>query len=115
MRRLLLPAVVWAAVLVAAGPAVPALPAVATAGPAASGPADDPGLVVLMYHHFADHENSSTVSPQRFAEQMAWLKQAGVQPDPAGPKKKNAAAVTGGRTAPVREAAASGSPPPRPG
>src|SRR5690606_25515129 len=77
MRRLLLPAVVWAAVLVAAGPAVPALPAVATAGPAASGPADDPGLVVLMYHHFADHENSSTVSPQRFAEQMAWLKQAG--------------------------------------
>jgi len=88
MRRLLLPAVVWAAVLVAAGPAVPALPAVATAGPAASGPADDPGLVVLMYHHFADHENSSTVSPQRFAEQMAWLKQAGGAAGPCRPQKE---------------------------
>lgn len=49
-----------------------------TAAAAQTSPATD-YLPVLMYHHFDEEPGGSTmvVSPERFAEQMAALKQAG--------------------------------------
>lgn len=38
---------------------------------------NDDGVVVLIYHHFADQENATIVSPWRFEQQMKWLKDHG--------------------------------------
>lgn len=56
---------------------VSALPAPGSAAPARK---KDGGVVVLAYHHLGEPENSGTVSPGRFREQMAWLVEAGYRP-----------------------------------